>query len=190
MWHSLPNLLSHSFCHLTTSCHFTQHLCCLHRLRLDDIYHFKWTSIEQNPEHSDFQSWIMVLSYLPKLFLSSLSHSIILPFSEKIGIIYCCHCRADCHPLSQGQSCRDIELIRGCFNFAFWGRKQIKSSGKWWQGCSIPQAKLTIMIGKVERKIKCNLPGKLGWFPQKCQGRVGQQCEVFVSGAYETLFLD
>lgn len=121
--------------------------------RLDDIYHINRTSTEQNPEHSDFQSWIRVLSYLPKLFLSFLSHSIILPFSEKIGIIYCCHCRADCHPLSQGQSCRDIELIRACFNFAFWGRIQVKSSGKWWQGCSIPQAKLTTMIGKFDRKI-------------------------------------
>lgn len=127
---------------------------------VNDIYHSNWTSTGKNPECSDFQSWIRVLSHLPKLFLFFLSHSIILPFSEKIGIIYRCHCRADCHPLSQGQSCRDIELIPACFNFAFWGRKQIKSSGKWWQGCSIPQAKLTTMIGKVERKIKRNLPGK------------------------------
>lgn len=119
---------------------FSQHVCCLHYGDWMICITSTGQTLSKTPEHSDLQSWIRVSSYLPKLFPSFfiLSSSF---SSEKIGIIYCCHCRAHCPPLSQGQSCRDIELIRACFNFAFRGRKQIKSSGKWWQGGAIPQAK-------------------------------------------------
>lgn len=95
----------------------------------DDMNHFYRKNTQKSPQ----AFWFTKLDWSLKLSPQTLplhSCSIIFSFWEKIGIIYCCHRGAHCPPLSQGQSYHDIELIRACFNLAFGGRKQIKSSGK------------------------------------------------------------
>lgn len=133
---------------------------------MDDTNHFSRTNTQRNPERTNLQSWIS-LKLSPQTLLL-FSPSIVLAFREKIGIIYCCQCRAHCPPLSQGQSCHDIELIRACFSFVSGGRKQIRGSGVWRQGGDKPQAKpTTARVQKTNRKR--NPSGKWCWFLQKCQ---------------------
>lgn len=66
MWHPSPNLLKTILSHLKSAFVLPA------QQWLDDMYHFNRTNTQQNPKRYDLQSWIRVLSYLPKLFVSFL----------------------------------------------------------------------------------------------------------------------